>query len=52
MGRIEFEVSRQPGRFLDPTRGFEPVEKGTETRRDPRSLRNRFEDPEKGGGPQ
>src|ERR687884_639394 len=35
MGRIEFEVSRQACRFLDPTRGFEPVEKVTEIRRDP-----------------
>ena len=35
MGRIEFEVSRQVCRFLDPTRGFEPVEKVTEIRRDP-----------------
>jgi UDPglucose--hexose-1-phosphate uridylyltransferase len=35
MGRIEFEVSRQACRFLDPTRGFEPVEKITEIRRDP-----------------
>src|SRR5215213_3885583 len=35
MGRIEFEVSRQAFRFLDPTRGFEPVEKVTEIRRDP-----------------
>lgn len=35
MGRIEFEVSRQTCRFLDPTRRFEPVEKITEIRRDP-----------------
>jgi UDPglucose--hexose-1-phosphate uridylyltransferase len=35
MGNIEFEVSRQACRFLDPTRGFEPVEKITEIRRDP-----------------
>src|SRR3954466_3683349 len=35
MGRIEFEVSHQACRFLDPTRGFEPVEKITEIRRDP-----------------
>lgn len=35
MGRIEFETSRQACRFLDPTRGFEPVEKVTEIRRDP-----------------
>lgn len=35
MGRIAFEVSRQACRFLDPTRGFEPVEKITEIRRDP-----------------
>lgn len=35
MGRIELEVSRQACRFLDPTRGFEPVEKITEIRRDP-----------------
>ena len=35
MGRIEFEASRQACRFLDPTRGFEPVEKVTEIRHDP-----------------
>ncbi|MDP8952480.1 MAG: hypothetical protein M3N18_09620, partial [Actinomycetota bacterium] len=35
MGKIELEVSRQACRFLDPTRGFEPVEKITEIRRDP-----------------
>jgi hypothetical protein len=35
MGRIEFEVTRQACRLLDPTRGFEPVEKITEIRRDP-----------------
>jgi UDPglucose--hexose-1-phosphate uridylyltransferase len=39
MGRIEFEVSRQVCRFLDPTRGFEPVEKVTEIRYDPLTSR-------------
>ncbi|QIN78646.1 hypothetical protein GBA65_09055 [Rubrobacter marinus] len=35
MGSIEFRVEREVCRFLDPTRGFEPVEKTTEIRRDP-----------------
>ena len=34
MGRIEFRVEREVCRFLDPTRGFEPVDKVTEIRHD------------------
>ena len=40
MGRIEFRVEREVCRFLDPTRGFEPVEKTTEIRRDPLTARS------------
>ena len=35
MGKIEFRVTREVCRFVDPTRNFEPVEKATEIRHDP-----------------
>lgn len=55
MGRIEFEASRQAGRFPDPKRGFEPVEKSAESRAffypeaAAKSLRELFEDLQRGG---